>query len=131
MYINVVVLLGRLDSRLTNPHVHVHSSQTIKTAPPPPLHQSPDPGGEAELLTPAPSSSLPPLPSSAPQPPDQWPIDGAEPAWREAEGALYSDRLVALLREVRQLAALGLSVPAKIQSTANTVQKFYQHGVVP
>ena len=42
----------------------------------------------------------------------------------------YSDRPVALLREVRQLAALGFSVPAKIHTTANTAQKFYRHGVV-
>ena len=42
----------------------------------------------------------------------------------------YSDRLVALLREVRQLSALGLTVPAKIISTAQTAQKFYRHGVV-
>ncbi len=42
----------------------------------------------------------------------------------------YSDRLVTLLREVRQLAALGFLVPAKIQHTANTAQRFYRHGVV-
>lgn len=42
----------------------------------------------------------------------------------------YSDRLVSLLREVRQLSALGLSIPAKIASTAQTAQKFYRHGVV-
>ena len=42
----------------------------------------------------------------------------------------YSDRLVALLREVRQLSALGLTVPAKISATALTAHKFYRHGVV-
>ena len=42
----------------------------------------------------------------------------------------YSDRLVALLREVRQLSALGLSVPTKITTTAQTARKFYRHGVV-
>ena len=42
----------------------------------------------------------------------------------------YSDRLVALLREVRQLAALGLTIPAKITTTAQIAQKFYRHGVV-
>ena len=42
----------------------------------------------------------------------------------------YSDRLVSLLREVRQLSALGLPVPTKIASTAQTAQKFYRHGVV-
>ena len=42
----------------------------------------------------------------------------------------YSDRLVTLLREVRQLAAFGFTIPAKIQSTANTAQQFYRHGVI-
>lgn len=42
----------------------------------------------------------------------------------------YSDRLVTLLREVRQLTAFGFTVPVKIQSVANTAQKFYRHGVI-
>ena len=42
----------------------------------------------------------------------------------------YSDQLVTLLREVRQLSALGFIVPAKVQHTANTAQKFYRHGVI-
>jgi len=42
----------------------------------------------------------------------------------------YSDRLVTLLREVRQLSAFGFSVPAKIQQTAATADKFYKHGVI-
>ena len=42
----------------------------------------------------------------------------------------YSDRLVALLREVRQLLAFGFPVSAKIQHVANTAQKFYRHAVV-
>ncbi|XP_077984893.1 cytoplasmic dynein 2 heavy chain 1-like [Glandiceps talaboti] len=42
----------------------------------------------------------------------------------------YSERLVTLLREVRQLQALGFPVPAKIQHTAGTAQKFYRHGVI-
>ena len=42
----------------------------------------------------------------------------------------YSDRLVTLLREVRQLASLGFTVPARIQHTANTAQRFYRHGVM-
>lgn len=42
----------------------------------------------------------------------------------------YSDRLVTLLREVRQLAAFGFTIPAKIQNTANTAQQFYRHGVI-
>ena len=42
----------------------------------------------------------------------------------------YNDRLVSLLREVRQLAALGFNIPGKIQSVAKTAQKFYRQGVI-
>ncbi|TKS81144.1 Cytoplasmic dynein 2 heavy chain 1 [Collichthys lucidus] len=42
----------------------------------------------------------------------------------------YSDRLVSLLREVRQLSALGFSIPAKIQQAANTADKFYRQAIV-
>lgn len=42
----------------------------------------------------------------------------------------YSDRLVTLLREVRQLLAFGFPVPAKIQHTATIALKFYRHAVV-
>lgn len=42
----------------------------------------------------------------------------------------YGDRLVTLLREVRNLTAMGFSIPAKIQSTAHTAQQFYRHGVI-
>ncbi|XP_055895255.1 cytoplasmic dynein 2 heavy chain 1-like isoform X1 [Biomphalaria glabrata] len=42
----------------------------------------------------------------------------------------YSDRLVTLLREVRQLSSIGFSVPAKIQQVAETAQKFYRYGVI-
>lgn len=42
----------------------------------------------------------------------------------------YSERLVQLLREARQLAALGFPVAAKIQHTASTAWKFYHHAVV-
>ncbi|KAM4699205.1 cytoplasmic dynein 2 heavy chain 1 [Discoglossus pictus] len=50
-----------------------------------------------------------------------------------ANGALkihYSDRLVTLLREVRQLSALGLVIPAKIQQAATMAQKFYKQAVI-
>uniref|UniRef100_A0A8C8DIA2 Dynein cytoplasmic 2 heavy chain 1 n=1 Tax=Oryzias sinensis TaxID=183150 RepID=A0A8C8DIA2_9TELE len=50
-----------------------------------------------------------------------------------ADGRLkihYSDRLVSLLREVRQLSALGFPVPAKIQQAANTADKFYREAIV-
>ena len=42
----------------------------------------------------------------------------------------YSDRLVTLLREVRQLSSIGFAVPAKIQQVSNTAQRFYRHGVI-
>ena len=42
----------------------------------------------------------------------------------------YSDQLVALLREVRQLSSLGYTIPAKIQHTSATAQKFYRHAVI-
>uniref|UniRef100_A0A3B4BEW0 Dynein cytoplasmic 2 heavy chain 1 n=1 Tax=Periophthalmus magnuspinnatus TaxID=409849 RepID=A0A3B4BEW0_9GOBI len=42
----------------------------------------------------------------------------------------YSDRLVSLLREVRQLSALGFIIPAKIQQAANTADKFYRQAIV-
>ncbi|XP_061923239.1 dynein cytoplasmic 2 heavy chain 1 isoform X1 [Entelurus aequoreus] len=42
----------------------------------------------------------------------------------------YSDRLVSLLREVRQLSALGFAIPAKIQLAANTADKFHRQAIV-
>lgn len=42
----------------------------------------------------------------------------------------YGDRLVTLMREVRQLSALGFAVPAKIQQTASTANKFYRNGMI-
>nr|CAB3240314.1 cytoplasmic dynein 2 heavy chain 1-like [Phallusia mammillata] len=42
----------------------------------------------------------------------------------------YSDRTVALLREVRQLAGLGHRIPPKLQAAATQAQKFYKHAVI-
>lgn len=42
----------------------------------------------------------------------------------------YSDRLSSLLREERQLAALGFTIPAVIQQAANTAGKFYRQAIV-
>ncbi|KAK5608849.1 Cytoplasmic dynein 2 heavy chain 1 [Crenichthys baileyi] len=42
----------------------------------------------------------------------------------------YSDRLVSLLKEVRQLSALGFPIPAKIQQAANTADKFYRQAII-
>ena len=42
----------------------------------------------------------------------------------------YGERLVTLLREVRQLTSLGFAIPAKIQHVSNVGQKFYRHGVI-
>nr|XP_023648221.1 cytoplasmic dynein 2 heavy chain 1 isoform X1 [Paramormyrops kingsleyae]XP_023648222.1 cytoplasmic dynein 2 heavy chain 1 isoform X1 [Paramormyrops kingsleyae] len=50
-----------------------------------------------------------------------------------ADGKLkiqYSDRLVTLLKEVRQLSALGFTIPAKIQQVANTADRFYRQALV-
>ncbi|OWK17813.1 hypothetical protein Celaphus_00008832, partial [Cervus elaphus hippelaphus] len=41
-----------------------------------------------------------------------------------------SDRLVILLREVRQLSALGFVIPAKIQQVANVAQKFCKQAII-
>ncbi|CAI4230143.1 unnamed protein product [Auanema sp. JU1783] len=41
----------------------------------------------------------------------------------------YSDRLLKLLKEVRQLASLGLMIPSKIINCANQGEKFYRYGV--
>ncbi|KAF3692878.1 Cytoplasmic dynein 2 heavy chain 1 [Channa argus] len=42
----------------------------------------------------------------------------------------YSERLISLLREVRQLSALGFPIPAKIQQASNTADKFYRQAIV-
>ncbi|XP_034023634.1 cytoplasmic dynein 2 heavy chain 1 [Thalassophryne amazonica] len=41
----------------------------------------------------------------------------------------YSDRLVSLVREVRQLSALDFVIPAKIQHAADTADKFYRQAI--
>lgn len=41
----------------------------------------------------------------------------------------YSERLVSLLREVRQLTALGFPIPRNIRACADDAQKFYRHAV--
>ncbi|XP_015268586.1 PREDICTED: cytoplasmic dynein 2 heavy chain 1 [Gekko japonicus] len=50
-----------------------------------------------------------------------------------SDGALkihYSDRLVILIREVRQLSAFGFVIPAKIQQASNIAQKFFKQAVI-
>lgn len=50
-----------------------------------------------------------------------------------ADGKLdvqYDGRLVKLIREVRQLVAIGYNVPMKIQNVAETGAKFYRQAVV-
>ncbi|VDL62610.1 unnamed protein product [Nippostrongylus brasiliensis] len=42
----------------------------------------------------------------------------------------YSDRLLKLLKEVRQLAGMGLNIPSKIINCVNQGEKFYRYGVV-
>ena len=46
--------------------------------------------------------------------------------YRLGAAAPPSDRLVSLLREVRQLSALGFRIPAKIQAVADTAKTFYR-----
>uniref|UniRef100_A0A0N4ZU30 Cytoplasmic dynein 2 heavy chain 1 n=1 Tax=Parastrongyloides trichosuri TaxID=131310 RepID=A0A0N4ZU30_PARTI len=42
----------------------------------------------------------------------------------------YSDSLVKLLREVRQLLSMGLSVPTKILNVVANGEKFYRYGII-
>jgi dynein heavy chain 2 len=42
----------------------------------------------------------------------------------------YSDRLMGLMREVRQLSALGYTAPAPIVQAASTAKKFYRQAVI-
>lgn len=42
----------------------------------------------------------------------------------------YSERLVTLLREVRQLTALGFKISRNIRNAADTAAKFYRHGII-
>jgi dynein heavy chain 2 len=42
----------------------------------------------------------------------------------------YSERLVTLLREVRQLSAIGKDIPATILEKTATAEKFYHTGVI-
>ena len=42
----------------------------------------------------------------------------------------FSDSLVSLVREARQISALGFVVPAKIKNDVSVAQRFYSHGMV-
>ncbi|KAJ3189734.1 Cytoplasmic dynein 2 heavy chain 1 [Gaertneriomyces sp. JEL0708] len=42
----------------------------------------------------------------------------------------YNDELITFVREVRQLLALGFSIPAQLQRLADDAQRFYRHAVV-
>lgn len=42
----------------------------------------------------------------------------------------YSEKLVTLLRETRQLSTMGFSIPKKIKEAAETAQRFHRHGVI-
>ncbi|CAK9088100.1 Cytoplasmic dynein 2 heavy chain 1 (Dynein heavy chain isotype 1B) [Durusdinium trenchii] len=42
----------------------------------------------------------------------------------------FSERLVTVLREVRQLGELGMSVPAKVKKAAKEAERYYRHGVM-
>jgi dynein heavy chain 2 len=43
---------------------------------------------------------------------------------------LYGDRLITLLREVRQLKSYGFKIPQKIDECAKVGQKFLKHGMI-
>ena len=43
---------------------------------------------------------------------------------------LYGDKLITLLREVRQFQALGFKIPNKIEECTKTGQRFYKHGII-
>ncbi|CAB3410628.1 unnamed protein product [Caenorhabditis bovis] len=42
----------------------------------------------------------------------------------------YSDRLLRLLKEVRQLSSLGFNIPSKILTCANNGEKYFKYGVI-
>lgn len=42
----------------------------------------------------------------------------------------YNDALVQLLRETRQLRAMGFSIPDEVQKECNTARQFYRHGMI-
>ncbi|CAI5438007.1 unnamed protein product [Caenorhabditis angaria] len=42
----------------------------------------------------------------------------------------YSDRLLRLLKEVRQLSSLGFNIPSKIMTCCNNGEKYYRYGVI-
>ncbi|KAJ3022561.1 Cytoplasmic dynein 2 heavy chain 1 [Thoreauomyces humboldtii] len=42
----------------------------------------------------------------------------------------FSDQLVTLIREIRQLLSMGFGVPTQLQKVAETAQRYYRHGVV-
>jgi dynein heavy chain 2 len=43
---------------------------------------------------------------------------------------LYGDRLITLLREVRQLKSYGFKIPSKIDDCAKVGQKFQKHAMI-
>jgi dynein heavy chain 2 len=42
----------------------------------------------------------------------------------------YSERLVALLRDTRQLTELGMAMPERIRRAAADAEKYYRYGVM-
>jgi dynein heavy chain 2 len=43
---------------------------------------------------------------------------------------LYGDKLITLLREVRQFQALGFKIPPRVDECAKIGQRFYKHGII-
>ena len=127
--ISLLVLLIIFSSFLPS-----HPSTSLSSYSPPPSLPSHLP---PSLLLPPPSSSFLLLPSlsssSLPTLLSSLQTSGKLMELGHRDGKLrvhYGDKLVTLLREVRQLSSLGFTIPNKIQQTANTAQKFYRHGVI-
>ncbi len=43
---------------------------------------------------------------------------------------LYGDKLITLLREVKQLQSYGFKIPSKIEECAKVGQKFQKHAMI-
>ena len=45
-------------------------------------------------------------------------------------GVLYGDKLITLLRDVKQLQSYGFKIPAEIEECAKVGQKFQKHAII-
>lgn len=42
----------------------------------------------------------------------------------------YENRLITLIKKIKQLNKINFTIPAKIQHVYNTTQKFYKHKII-